>query len=308
MSHLKRIVIVLGIILIIGFIAIIVSDRVIHSGSEPAFETLDGQFALLDRTYDSWFGERVDVTGHYQGRALLCHWYYYKSLAAEHDNAAEEASSTFKAQLMDFVMMTNLGGEYWAAETAMDELYPFYNGEPGAKEKIVESCLKYAPDLANHIDSDRNALLSLANAEGLLLENGQLDPAKDKLIRLLHRQNWNTIVIQQLPARNIIPPEEQVTFLRWQIEQAHIPFDKKLSKLEYLKTYRSEMYDYHYAKAVLLLQNNDFAGACNELKLGLNETDKTNQFRIERYGNALDYMAREHSTHCAKDTAPQGNP
>ena len=307
MNHLKRIVIILGIVLIIGFVAIVLTDRYSQSDkSEPAFESLEGQFALLDRTYDAWFGEKIDVTSYYQGRALLCHWYNYKSLAAEQNKSAEDVASTFKAQLMDFVMMTRVGGEYWAAETAMDELYPFYNGVPGAKEKIVESCRKYAPDLENHIDSDRNALLSLAQAEGFLLENGQLDPAKDDIIRLLHRQNWNTIVVQQLPARNIIPPEERVAFLRWQIEQAHIPFDKKLSKLELLHSYRPDMYDYHYSKAVLLYLNQNYAGTCEALTAGLNETENISNFRIERYRNALDYMAHKYPTYCAKETARQG--
>lgn len=305
MNHLKRIVIVLGIILIIGFIAIVLSERFDQTNSsKPAFETLDGQFALLERTYSSWFGEKVDVTSYYQGRALLCDWYYYKSLAAERDNAAEEAANTFKAQLMDFVMMTKVGGAYWGAEAAIEELYPYYNGVPGAKEKIVESCRKYAPELENHIDSDRSELLKLAQAEGFLLQNGQLDPKKKDIIRLLHRQNWNTIVIQQLPSRNIIPPEERMTFLRWQIEQAHIPLDKKLAKLEYMKTYHSDLYDYHYAKAVLFFQNANYAESCTALRAGLNETNKSNNFRMERYKNALSYMTREYPTYCVDPPAP----
>lgn len=297
MNTSKRIMIILGIALLAGFIAVMIIDS--RQPRQPlAFDPIEPQLTLLDRVYPQWFSTRIDILSHEQGKQVICDWYRYKGKAALQAEDLNDASEQFNANAMDLVSATSISATYWASELAFDELAAIYQGNRAKRDEVVQRCLADNPDIDKHLTADTEAFYAFAQAEGLIGEDHVIPANALKLLRLIHRHLWNGVASEQFPLTRIEPPEESLAFLRWQIELSNMPFDQKLRKINQAEQFAVIPYDYDFARAVLYVQNGLAVDACALLKNAYQNTDPQNTFRRERYHNAINELAHSHSIAC----------
>ncbi len=299
MSISKRIVLIIGILLVVIFVLI----GVFSTPRSIDFEPMDGQFALLDKVYPTWFGTNQDVVKTKSGQHVLCDWYRYKALTAGQQENWMDAAEKFTADAMDMVMESSIQMLFWAGETAFENMFDYYDGIPGAKEKLIAACPEEADELEKYLESDRKAFFEIAQREGYVNSAGKLDPQKKRFVHLLHRHLWNQVSSFQFPIERIEPPEEKVAFLRWQIEVSSMSLENKLSKLAVLEEMKPDNYDTGYTKGVLFYQNHMYGEACAAFKQGRAQTDPANSYRIQRYDTSIHMISQEHPAICDKTTA-----
>lgn len=297
MNTSKRIMIIIGILLVIGAVAMAVIDS-LNAQSPLEFEPLDPQLSLLDRVYPEWFGPEIDILAQDQGKQVTCDWYRYKGLAASSPENASEAAEQFNANAMDLITATSIGASYWASELVFNELTDIYLGNAETRRKVVERCIADNPDIDKHLSADTDAFYRFADSEALLDNSHVLSTNSRKLLHLIHRHLWNGVSSAQFPLTRIEPPEEALAFLRWQIERSQMPFERKLQKLNKAEQFAVIPYDYDFARTVLYIQNGLFTDACDMLKNAYQKTDPQNTFRRKRYHNAINELARSHGIAC----------
>lgn len=301
MSINKRIVIILGILLVTAFTVMCMLNQ---TKDRIEFDPLDGQLELLAKVYPKWFGENQDISSIEHSQTVLCDWFYYKSLAAKERDGWIDASEQFNADAMDMVMSSSIQSLYWVGETAFEDLMRFYEDEPGALEKITAKCPDKAAEIMQYLPEDREGFLNLSQKEGFLTSDGKFHPKKKAIIHLLYRHIWTTLSAEQFPLERISPPEEQIAFLRWQIEQSTLDFQSRLDKLlAFENVYATDNYDFNYAKGVLFFKNHLYGEACLAFKAGRASTNPANTFRIERYNKAIKTISQAHSAICNDNAA-----
>ncbi len=262
------------------------------------FETLDAQFALLDKVYPEWFKNLYEEKHEAKAQEVVCNWFQYKGAAALQMSDADEHKEKFKANLMDFVMDTTISSVYYVGERAFEDLYAVYDGVPGKREEIEGKCREYSAEIGKYLDADYSSFSEIAQYEGLRTSNGKMDPAKKRIVHLLHRHLWNETVSEQFPIMRIEPPEERMAFFRWQIEQSQMPYERKMQKLDLFQQIEPTEYDFDFARAVLNYQIESYVDACAALHVGLEHTDPKDSFHTQRYQSALQQISRDHSGFC----------
>lgn len=294
MNTSKRIMILVGIILIVGFVIMWIVDM----SRKPAlvFEPFDAQFALLDKVYANWFGEKVSVQSQPIGEQVICDWMNYKALSANQTDGWRDAADKFNANEMELVTRNQIQIDYWASVEAFEILYGFYREEPGMRESIIERCGKLEPDLDKYLDEDLVQFKAVAEREGFLDESGKLREDKRRHVELLHRHLWVNLASKQFPRHRLEPPEERLSIFKWQIEQSSLPDDVKLEKLMHSEVVERLSYDYAFSKAVLLYRNQKYWDACQVLMEALENTEDT--FRTERYQKSIEEIKRADSNAC----------
>ena len=297
MNTSKRIMIIIGILLIVGFVTMMIIDsRTAPNALE--FEPLEPQLSLLDRVYPEWFGDKIDILSLEQGKQVTCDWYRYKGLAALNDTSLNEAAEQFNANSMDLVAATSIGASYWTSELVFDELTAIYQGDKAVRDAVISRCVEDNPDIDKHLAADTDAFYSFAGPEGLVDDKHAISADARRYLRLIHRHLWNGVSSEQFLITRLEPPEEALAFLRWQIEKSQMPFERKLQKINKSEEYAFIQYDYNFARAVLYVQNGLLEDACTILKHAYEITDSQNTFRRNRYQNAIKELARSHSIAC----------
>ena len=272
MNSSKRIMIIVG--LLIVAIGVILS---IYDGCHPkkqvaiGFAPLDEQLALMDRVYQKWFGDRIEVMQDTRGKRVVCDWFMYKAYSESKSANANEALEAFNEDSMGFAVAFKVRSDYWASVVAWEEFKKAAYDE-NARQELYNTCQDVTPDLPKYFMNEVNAFKMLAKNEELLDPQGNLDPAKDKLAFLLYRHVWLKASELQFPRKAIEPPEEAVTVFRWQIEVAHMPLSAKQARIANMRSNYPHAYDYDYAEAYLSALDGNYGVACDKLK-SLIQTD-----------------------------------
>lgn len=298
MNTSKKVMIILGILLIIGFVIMIAVPS--RNSSELEFEPLDGQISLLHKAYDHWFGSPIAIMETEPGKIVLCDWLMYRgSVAKEADNINDWAEE-FSANIMDLVVAKTLAADYWASQASFDEWVALFNGDETKRNEVIARCSQNAPDIANAIDADITAFKSFAANEQLLDKNGKLREDKRDILNLIYRHLWISLASNQLPRNSIEPPEERIAFLRWQVEQSAMPLEKKIQKLEEFGQQNNDSYDFLFALSVLYAQNGMSGEACVILQEALTKIgdSQDKSFRKDRYTKALNTLRQAHPAAC----------
>lgn len=286
---------VLGILVVMAVLSITGCSK---GSNMLQFETLDAQFALLDKVYPEWFKTPYEAKHEAKAQEVVCNWFQYKGAAAFQTSDADESKEKFKANLMDFVMDTTISSVYYLGERAFEDLYAFYDGVPGKREEIEEKCREYSPEIGKYLKADISSFREIAQYEGLMDSRGKMIPSKKRIVHLLHRHLWNETVSEQFPIMRIEPPEERMAFFRWQIEQSQMPYERKMMKLDLFEQLEPMEYDFNFARAVLNYNEESYVDACAALHVGLEQTDPKDTFHTKRYQSALEQILRDHSGFC----------
>jgi len=285
MNSSKRIMLVLGIIIVIVFVWLLIggrgtSERSLH------FEPLDGQLALLERVYPVWFGPRMDVLEDEGGVRVVCDWFVLQSLVSSPKEGWAEALETFHANSMDYAVSRGVGTNYWAGEAAFELLEAMLRGEEG-RQRVLDLCAAYAPALSAKIDNHVAAFRALGEAEALLDASGALRADKRDIARLLHRHLWVEISRGQFPIERIQPPEERMAMFRWQIEVSQMSLDRKLAQLRRFEAVAPHGYDYAYAAAALWYNQGEYGQACRAINLALKDVSVLDERTVRMYRDVI---------------------
>ena len=289
----------LVVIVLMGVFALSVSGC--KRGIEPvplAFESMEGQFALLDRVYPEWFGQPMDVMSSESGRRVICDWVHYRALASGDMKGWEDSTEQFNADAMDYVMENSIHADYWASIRAFEVMVPIYNGDVAKRAELVEMCKEVSPELDKQLDVEITAFKEIAQKEGFLDEQGKLKPEKLPYAQLLHRKLWVAVASRQFPRYRIEPPEERIAFFRWQIEQSSMSYEQKLQRIAEFRLMEPKGYDYDFATAVILNADGRFVEACGVLTESLNEISQEEVFRAARYKGAIEMIKQAHPQAC----------
>ncbi|MBO4351152.1 MAG: hypothetical protein J6A01_09445 [Proteobacteria bacterium] len=300
MNTSKKVMIIVGVLLIIGFIIMLaVPSR--NDSPQVTFEPLDGQIALLHKAYGQWFGAPIAVLETEPGKAVLCDWLMYRGRVANESEDINDWAEKFNADSMDLAMSKTMSADYWASQTSFDEWVAVFNGDEAKRSEIIARCSTEAPDIAKAIDADIDAFKKFAAKENLLDRSGKLRHDKRDILNLIYRHLWVSLAAVQLPRASIEPPEEKIAFLRWQVEQSAMPLEKKIQKLEEFAQQNNDSYDFLFALSVLYAQNGMSGEACTILQEAITDTDEskeTNSFRKERYLKTYNELRQAHPMAC----------
>lgn len=159
---------------------------------------------------------------------------------------------------------------------------------PGARLSAVLVGLAWRDSLS------RLAWLSdfdvVAEAEGLLDEDGGIADGKESLVRLLFSYQWARLLGDELLLRRVMTSEEQVAFRRWQIEGSAAPLPRKLALVEQLRG-KIENYDLDRTAAILHYQAGDRAAAREGLQRALSAARSRNdQVAIDEIEQLLEKL------------------
>ena len=295
MNTCKRVMIVIGILIILGTILIVILSP---KKDVMKFDPIEPQLSLLERAHASWFGTNPNLDTD-DARALKCEWYQYKALISQRSPEWQSSVEPFLTDALAMASENGFPALYWIGEEAFDELKPYYEGDDAQGKAIRERCADFTPltpDL--RLDDDRADFIELAKQEDLLDAQGKIRPEKLPIAKLLHRHLWITLLSSSVPRAQLESPEERTTFLRWQVELSSLPVERKLQKLEQFRN-TDVAYDIDFAKAILMLQNGQPQDACQALRNG-REAAQTD-FRIQRYEQAIDQLDQAHA--CNPQTA-----
>ena len=262
------------------------------------FESLDGQFALLERVYPQWFGERIDVMADPAGQRVVCDYLSYKGMMTAQAEGWEDRMEQFNADEMDYVVGGSIQADYWLSLAVYDYLEAFYHGDEAKQSEIASICSEVDPDLRQHLASEVASFKEIAQAEGFLDPAGKILPEKRKLVILLHRYQWVGVSGNQLPNARIQPPEEKLAVFRWQIEQSQMPLEKKLNRLARFQSMYPKEYDFDYGRAVLFSNNGMLREACEALNNGLSNVSEEDAFRKGRYTQGIKQISAQNSGAC----------
>ena len=296
MNTSKRVMIILGIVIILAFVVMMIVESVSKKTLE--FEPLDAQMEILDKTYANWFGQKVDVQGQDIGQQVICDWMNYSALAAAGEDGWRDASDKFNANAMELVTRNNIQIDYWASQEAFEELYALYDGQDGKRAEILKKCGELEPELEKHIDTGVQKFHELAVREGFVNDSGKLIAEKKRIVQLLHRHLWVSVASRQFPRERLEPPEERLTFFRWQIEQSSLSDEVKLEKLMHSEATEHLPYDYAFAKAVILVRGHKYWDACQVIQEALSTAEESDKLRIERYHLAIKEIKSADSKAC----------
>ena len=298
MNTSKKVMIIVGLLLIVGFIVML---AVPSRKSSLEFEPLDGQIALLHKAYERWFGAPIAILETDPGQVVLCDWLMYRGSAAAESEDMRDWAEKFNANSMDLVVAHSMSADYWASQVSFDEWTAVFNGDEAKRNEIIARCATEAPDIAKAIDADMAAFKSFAANEKLVDPNGKLRDDKRDIFNLIYRHLWVSLAANQLPRTNIEPPEERIAFLRWQVEQSAMQLDKKIQKLMEFEQQNDDSYDFLFALSVLYAQNGMPGEACAVLQEAIAKADdknETHSFRKERYTKSLNELRRAHPAAC----------
>lgn len=289
---------ILGIAILLAFVLLCIWPN--RPEIKLEFESLDGQFALLERVYPQWFGERIDVMADPAGQRVVCDYLSYKGMMISQVEGWEDRMEQFNADEMDYVVGSSIQADYWLSLAVFDYLEAFYHGDEAKQSEIASICKEIDPDLKEHLAGEVNSFKEIAQAEGFLDPAGRIAPDKRNLVILLHRYQWIGVAGNQLPNARIQPPEERLAVFRWQIEQSLMPLEKKLNRISRYQNMYPKDYDYEFAKAVLFANNGMFSEACEVLNHGLSNVSDEDTFRKDRYTQGIKQISAQDSSACKK--------
>ena len=300
MNTSKRIMTIIGIIIMASFIVMLLLPQ--HQSSLE-FEPIDGQFALLDKAHEAWFGQPTDPND-ISAIPTICDWISYKARVAIEDTndaneqAIRDAKGQLEADLAGLIANTSFSAIYWISEQAFQTLAPLYESKPEARQHIIDICQSHVPDIASIIDAEINAFDQIDRREHLRGNDGSFSPQSRKIAALLHRHLWFAVVAEFYTASRFDSPEEQTAFLRWQIELSSLPLQNKIEKIEQLQ-YSGLPYDFPFAKAVLYSKAGQFDIACKTLNDALtSDSNDLTDFRKARYQKSFDEIRKAHPSAC----------
>lgn len=299
MNTSKRIMIIIGLVIVALVVVFSVYDGW-YSKTHAAvvgFDPLDGQIALMDRVYQTWFGERIDVMQDTHGKHVVCSWLMYKAYAESKSDQASEALKLFHENSMEFAVAFQVRSDYWASVVSW-ELFKQAAFDENARQELYNTCQPITPDLPKYFMNEVEAFKTLAKAEGLLDAQGHLEASKDRLAFILYRHIWIKASELLFPRRAIEPPEEAMTMFRWQIEVSHLPLEDKLAQLHKIQAKQPLAYDYDYAEAYLKFLDGDAAGACQKLKSMLQSDGIVDIYKQNQYHATLKKIQQAHPTAC----------
>lgn len=269
------------------------------------FESMEGQFALLDRVYPEWFGEPMDVMENPTGVRVICDWVHYRTMASGNIEGWEDSTEQFNADAMDYVMENSIHADYWASIRSFEVMVPIYEGDAAKRAELVNLCKDVSPELDKQLDVEITAFKEVAQKEGFLDAQGKLKPEMLPYARLLHRKLWVAVAGRQFPRARIEPPEEQLAFFRWQIERSTMTSEQKLQRIAEFRLMMPKAYDYDFAIAVILNRDGRYVDACAVLTEALHEVESVQQenmednFRVMRYKGAIETIQKAHPQACA---------
>ena len=128
MNTSKRIMTIIGIIIMASFIVMLLLPQ---QQSSLEFEPIDGQFALLDKAHEAWFGQPTDPND-ISAIPTICDWISYKARVAIEDTndaneqAIRDAKGQLEADLAGLIANTSFSAIYWISEQAFQTLAPLY--------------------------------------------------------------------------------------------------------------------------------------------------------------------------------------
>lgn len=299
MNSSKRIMIVIGIVIVVICVILSIYDGC-HSNKNAitvGFDPLDGQLALTQRVYDSWFGERIDIMNDPRGKRVVCGWFMYKAYAESKSNNVQDALEQFNEDSMGLAVAYKVRSDYWASAVAW-ETFKQAAFDENRRQELYNTCMDVTPELPKYFMNEVNAFKMLAKNENLLDAQGNFDPTKDRIAFLLYRHLWLTASELQFPRKAIEPPEEAMTMFRWQIEVSNMPLAAKLDKLSETKKNYPHAYDYDYAEAYLLVLNGRYAEACNKLKPLIQTDGVVDAYRQNLYQETIKQIQKADASAC----------
>lgn len=211
MNTSKRIMTIIGIIIMASFIVMLLLPQ---QQSSLEFEPIDGQFALLDKAHEAWFGQPTDPND-ISAIPTICDWISYKARVAIEDTndaneqAIRDAKGQLEADLAGLIANTSFSAIYWISEQAFQTLAPLYESKPEARQHIIDICQSHVPDIASIIDAEINAFDQIDRREHLR-GNDALSRHNREKSPLSYTDTFGSPSSQNsIPLRVSIPPKNK---------------------------------------------------------------------------------------------------